>query len=218
MFLFKKNGLKAALLLFIFFGTTNAMELRTLVQFDFPSDVSIDKNVKDVKKEKNKGTSPVVIVGADFSYAAEFSNFHYGASVGIKSAQKKKDVEITPMALPVGLNLSYGLYKKDYYFSSQIFSPYGIVRAGTLLPITADGHWWRRPYNFFAGAGIGVIVPYNIGIEVNYNYSSMRKSFTDKHTDFRVSSGRLGIQVSMGFALSHDRIYKPNVKVIEDTP
>ena len=72
-------------------------------------------------------------------------------------------------------------------------------------PLTTDGSWWERPFNYFADVGIGLLLPYNFGLEVNYNYSSVRKSFSDRDTMFRVSAGRLGLQLSIGFELTHER-------------
>ena len=223
MFSFKKHILKTALLLFFFIGTANAVELRTLVQFDFPSKISVGKNAKGVINEKDLDVDAVLIGGAELNYVAEFSQFHYGFGCAYKSAQKNKNAEITPATIPVNINLSYVFNIREQIFLASNFkrdnfSPYLIARVGTLFPLSTDSHWWRRPFHFFAEGGFGIVMPFNIGLEVNYNFSSMRKSFSDKHTDFRVNSGRLGIQLSMGFELSYDRIYKPNHKVIEDAP
>ena len=196
------------MLLIGLFNTVNAIELRTLVQFDFPSKISIDKKVHDVKEERNWDTDPVFIGGVEFVYAAEFSPIHYGFGLGFKSSQKHGDTQGTPATMPLWANLSFGAYNND-----RPFWPYAITRFGTLLPFTTDGNWWERPFNFFLEGGVGVIMSYNIGIEVNYNYSSMKKSYVDKKTSFRISSGRIGIQLSLGFELSRDKTYKPNDKI-----
>ena len=211
MFLFKKNHIKATLLFLGFCSATNATELRPLVQFDFPSQVTIDKKVNEVREEKNWHTSPIFIAGAEFIFTAEFNPFHYGFGIAFKSAQKHNSQRITPAAIPIWANLYYMAYNNE-----GVISIYVATRGGTLLPFTADGNWWERPFNFFIEGGAGIIMPflpYDIGLEVNYNFSSMQRSFVDAHTKFRATSGRIGIKLSLGFELYHERSYKPNDKI-----
>ncbi len=208
MFLFTKNNIKVALLFLGLFNAANAVELRTLVQFDFPADITIEKKVRDVKEERVWATDPVYIAGAEFIYAAEFSPIHYGFGFAFKSSQSNNSAQGTPATIPLWANFSFGAYNNQ-----RPFWPYAIVRGGTLLPLTTNGNWWERPFNYFIEGGVGVIMSYSIGLEVNYNFSSMKKSYVDKKTNFRVSSGRFGIQLSLGFELSRDKTYKPNDKI-----
>jgi hypothetical protein len=193
-------------LLSIFLCTTvNAVELRPLAQFDFSSIVTIKKRVKDVKEEKEWDSDPVYIAGLEFIYSAEFSPIHYGFGLGFKSPQKESSHGITPAFIPIWGNFSFGTYHKDWFAR-----PYVVVRAGTMAALTGAGSWWELPLHFFVDAGAGFILPYNIGLEVNYDYSTVQKSFEHRNTKFRISSGRLGLQLSIGFQLTHERKYSSN--------
>ena len=208
MFLFRNFYTNVALLLFCLYSATNAVELRSLVQFEFPAQIGIDKKMNDVKEEREWDTDHVLMGGLEFIFAAEFSPIHYGFGFGFKTSQKQNSLEATPMAIPIWANVAFGSFNKD-----RMFSPYIVTRYGTLLPLTTNSHWWERPFHYFVEIGAGVIMPWDIGLEVKYDYTSMRKSFSDNHTNFRISSGRLAIQLSLGFELSRDRTYKPNTKI-----
>ena len=201
-FLFSKKNLAAALLAFGICASASAMELRPLAQFDFPADVTIKKRIESVKEEKEWETDPVFIIGTELLFTAEFAPIRYGLGLGYKSSQKDGRKTVTPAFLPIWGNFSFGLYGKDWFAV-----PYAVVRAGTMGALTGEGSWWERPFNFFVVAGIGAIFPYNIGFEVNFDYSSVHKSFEHRDTKFRISSGRIGLQLSIGFELTHERIY-----------
>lgn len=209
MFLSTKNVLKIALLS-LSIQYAYSMELRPLAQFDFPVTVTAQKKVNDVKQEMKWDTEPVYIGGAELLFGAEFSPIHYGFGLGYKSAQKDGSSLIVPATLPIWGNISFGPYGKDWYVI-----PYAVVRLGYLAPLTDNGNWWELPLNFFAGGGVGFMLPFDIGLEVNYSYSSLLKSFKDQNTEFRVTSGRLGVQLSIGFELTHARTYKSEEKVLK---
>ena len=197
-------------LLLLGFQYANSMELRPLAQFDFPVEVSAHKKVNDVKSELVWNTEPVYIGGAELLFGAEFSPIRYGFGLGYKSAQKDRSSLIVPAALPIWGNISFGPYGKDWYVI-----PYAVVRLGYQAPLTGNGNWWELPLNFFASGGVGFMLPFDIGLEVNYSYSSLLKSFKDQNTEFRVTSGRLGVQLSIGFELTHSRTYKSEEKVLK---
>ena len=143
----------------------------------------------------------------------------YGIGLAYKSAQKKGDVTAAPAAIPVWLSASFGLFNKQ-----AMFQPYAVARFGTLAPLTGNGNWWESPLNYMVEGGAGVVFPYNIGLEVVYDYSSLKKSFKSNETEFRVSSGRVGIQLSVGINLGGDDSAKPaenseqtNASVIESS-
>lgn len=211
MFLSAKNIVKIALLS-VAVQYAYSMELRPLAQFDFPAKVTIKKEVGDVKEEKNWDTDPVYIGGAELLFGAEFAPIRYGFGLGFKSAQKDGSTIVVPASLPIWGNISFGAYGKDW-----VAVPYAVLRLGYLAPLTSNGNWWELPLNFFANGGVGVMLPYNIGLEVNYSYSSMLKSFKSMDTEFRVSSARVGLQLSIGFELTHERTYKEDkVKEIKE--
>lgn len=189
----------------------HAFEIRPFAEFMFPSSVTIKKEVKDVDLEKKWDTDFVIKGGAEFLFKAEFAPLRYGFGLAYKSAQKQDDQVATPASIPVWLSLAVGTFNQD-----NLFSPYIAGRFGFLAPLTGDGNWWERPLNFFGNFGIGVIFPYNFGLEVNYDYSSMLKSFESSDTRFRVFSGRIGIQLSWGLSLTHDRKYKSDEEKIEE--
>lgn len=203
-----KNCLKAILFAISATGictSVNAMELRPLAQFEFPADVTINKRIESVKEEKEWETDPVFIIGTELLFSAEFAPIRYGVGLAFKSSQKDGSNTITPAFLPIWGNISFGLYKKDWFAV-----PYATVRIGTMGALTGEGSWWERPFNFFIDAGIGAIFPYNIGFEVNFDFSSVYKSFEHRDTKIRISSGRIGLQLSIGFELTHERIYNAN--------
>jgi hypothetical protein len=154
------------------------MEIRPLAQFDFFADVTVNKRIESVKEEKTWDSNPVFIVGTELLFTAEFAPIRYGIGLGFKSRQKKGSHTITPAFLPIWGNVSFGFYGKDWFAV-----PYAAVRAGTMGALTGEGSWWERPFNFFVVAGIGAIFPYNIGFEVNFDYSSVHKSFEHRDTN-----------------------------------
>ncbi|MBR6454987.1 MAG: hypothetical protein IKS97_10540 [Fibrobacter sp.] len=198
--LLTKKYLKTVLLSLCIFSTANALEFRPLVQFEFPTDVTIKKNVEDVKEEREWHSDYVIVGGAEMLFLAEFAPIRYAFGLGFKSAQKDNGHTITPAFLPIWGRISFGAYHKEWPVI-----PYLTTRVGTMAPLTGDGSWWERPFHYFANVGVGILLPYNFGLEVNYNYSSVRKSFSDQDTMFRVSAGRLGLQLSVGFELTHER-------------
>ena len=167
--------------------------------------MTVDKKVNEVSEEKEWDTDLVFTSGTELIFTAQKIPIHYGIGIGIKTSQTHDDQRITPAALPIWANINYTVYSK-YRF----FSVYVATRGGTLLPFTSDGNWWERPFNFFLEGGLGINVPcisnnYNVGLEVNYNYTSMLRSFVDKNTSFWFSGSRIGIQLSFGIELTHER-------------
>ena len=208
MFLSKKNILKIALLS-LGIQYAYSMELRPLVQFDFfPNKTTAHEKVNSVKNEKEWDTEFIYIGGAELLFGAKSSPIHYGFGLGYKSAQKDGSALIVPATLPIWGNISFGPYGKDWFAI-----PYAVVRLGYQAPLTDNGNWWELPLNFFAGGGVGIILPFDIGLEVNYSYSSLLKSFKNQNTEYRVNSGRLGVQLSIGFDLTHEKTNKPEDQV-----
>jgi hypothetical protein len=197
---FIKKYIQTVLFTLCIVSTSNALEFRPLVQYEFPTDVTVKKDVEDVKEEREWNSDFVIVGGFEMLFLAEFAPIRYAFGLGFKSAQKEDSHEITPAFLPVWGRISFGAYHKEW---SVI--PYVTTRVGTMAPLTNDGSWWERPFHYFANVGVGILLPYHFGLEVNYNYSSVRKSFSDRDTMFRVSAGRLGLQLSVGFELTHER-------------
>ena len=139
--LFKKNYLAAVLLALGICTPANAMEIRPLFQFDFPADVTINKRIESVKEEKTWETDPVFIIGSELLFSAEFAPIRYGLGIGFKSSQKDGSKTITPAFLPIWGNISFGLYKKDWFAV-----PYATARIGTMGALTGEGSWWERPF------------------------------------------------------------------------
>jgi len=197
---FIKKYIQTVLFTLCIVSTSNALEFRPLVQYEFPTDVTVKKDVENVKEEREWNSDFVIVGGFEMLFLAEFAPIRYAFGLGFKSAQKEDSHEITPAFLPVWGRISFGAYHKEW---SVI--PYVTTRVGTMAPLTNDGSWWERPFHYFANVGVGILLPYHFGLEVNYNYSSVRKSFSDRDTMFRVSAGRLGLQLSVGFELTHER-------------
>ena len=183
-------------------ATANALEVRPLAQIQIPG--------KDKIAWENHGKKDDMKVDADLVFEigtellANTDYIRYGFGLAYKSAQKKGDVTAAPAAIPVWLSASFGLFNKQ-----ALFQPYAVARFGTLAPLTSNGNWWERPLNYMVEGGAGVVFPYNIGLEVVYDHSSLKKSFKSNDTEFRVSSGRIGIQLSVGINLSGDNSAKP---------
>lgn len=198
-------------------STANALEVRPLAQIQIPG--------KDKIAWENHGKKDDMKVDADLVFEigtellANTDYVRYGIGLAYKSAQKKGDVTAAPAAIPVWLSASFGLFNKQ-----AMFQPYAVARFGTLAPLTGNGNWWESPLNYMVEGGAGVVFPYNIGLEVVYDYSSLKKSFKSNETEFRVSSGRVGIQLSVGINLGGDDSAKPaenseqtNTAVIESS-
>ena len=198
-------------------STANALEVRPLAQIQIPG--------KDKIAWENHGKKDDMKVDADLVFEigtellANTDYVRYGIGLAYKSAQKKGDVTAAPATIPVWLSASFGLFNKQ-----AIFQPYAVARFGTLAPLTGNGNWWESPLNYMVEGGAGVVFPYNIGLEVVYDYSSLKKSFKSNETEFRVSSGRVGIQLSVGINLGGDNSAKPaenseqtNTAVIESS-
>lgn len=198
-------------------STANALEVRPLAQIQIPG--------KDKIAWENHGKKDDMKVDADLVFEigtellANTDYVRYGIGLAYKSAQKKGDVTAAPATIPVWLSASFGLFNKQ-----AMFQPYAVARFGTLAPLTGNGNWWESPLNYMVEGGAGVVFPYNISLEVVYDYSSLKKSFKSNETEFRVSSGRVGIQLSVGINLGGDDSAKPaenseqtNAAVIESS-
>ena len=198
-------------------STANALEVRPLAQIQIPG--------KDKIAWENHGKKDDMKVDADLVFEigtellANTDYVRYGIGLAYKSAQKKGEVTAAPATIPVWLSASFGLFNKQ-----AMFQPYAVARFGTLAPLTSNGNWWESPLNYMVEGGAGVVFPYNIGLEVVYDYSSLKKSFKSNETEFRVSSGRVGIQLSVGINLGGDNSAKPaenseqtNTAVIESS-
>ena len=182
------------------FATANALEIRPLTEILFPAKVNIayDKagNTNDIKWDSDL----VFMGGAEVLVSPENIPIRFGGGLGYKSSQKKGGTIITPGAIPLWGTISYDPIKDKY-----AVSPYIVARLGTLAPLSGNGNWWEKPLNFFVQGGLGIILPYNIGLEVNYDYTSLLKSYKSLDTKARASSGRVGVMLSYGFNLSGDK-------------
>ena len=81
MFLFRNFYTNVALLLFCLYSATNAVELRSLVQFEFPAQIGIDKKMNDVKEEREWDTDHV-LMGGNKSCIGRASKSDHKRSVG----------------------------------------------------------------------------------------------------------------------------------------
>lgn len=146
--------------------------------------------------------------GVEMNFAAEFSPIRYGFGVGYKSPLKEGNTKIVPASIPIWGTFAFGRINTD-----DIFSPYAVGRVGVLPLITGNGNWWERPFDFFVAGGLGVILPYRIGVEVNYEYASVLKSYESSDQNFRISAGKFGARLSIGFELSREKIYNPHDRI-----
>ncbi len=185
-----------------------AIEIRPLFNGYGPSEAYITTQEKNVKSERDWESEYQFLAGIEMNFSAEFSPFRYGFGVGYKSPLKEDDTKIVPASIPV-----WGFFTVGNINPEFIVSPYAVGRAGVLPLITGDGNWWERPFDFFVAAGLGVILPYRIGLEVNYEYASVFKSFEDNDKSFRISTGKLGVRLSVGIELFRDKVYNPHNRI-----
>lgn len=189
-------------------GNIFAMELRPFFNGYAPSNASIVTHQKSVKSERDWDSEMQFSAGLEMNFAAEFSPIRYGFGVGYKSPLKEDHTTIVPASIPVWGTFAFGRINTDAFFS-----PYAVGRVGVLPLITSNGNWWERPFDFFVAGGLGVILPYRIGVEVNYEYASVLKSYESKDQNFRISAGKFGARLSIGFELSRDKIYNPHDRI-----
>ena len=185
-----------------------AMELRPFFNGYAPSNASIVTHQKSVKSERDWDSEMQFSAGLEMNFAAEFSPIRYGFGVGYKNPLKEDNTEIVPASIPVWGTFAFGRINTDAFFS-----PYAVGRVGVLPLITSNGCWWERPFDFFVAGGLGVILPYRIGVEVNYEYASVLKSYESRNQNFRISAGKFGASLSIGFELSRDKIYNPHDRI-----
>ena len=195
-------------IVFAFFSNAFSLELRPLVQATYAPNTkklqtTVTKNEDGVLSERKSKTDLIFEGGSELYFSAEYATMRYGFGVAYKTPQKSGDEELVPASIPFWGTITFGNVMVD-----RFFSPYLAIRLGSIAPITSDGNWWERPFHFLINPGVGVIFPYGIGLELNYCYTSMQKSFETKKMKFRVNSHRFGAQLSIGFELIRDRIYR----------
>lgn len=184
------------------------MELRPFFNGYAPSNASIVTHQKSVKSERDWDSEKQFSAGLEMSFAAEFSPIRYGFGAGYKSPLKEDHTKIVPASIPVWGTFTFGRINTD-----DFFSPYAVGRVGVLPLITGNGNWWERPFDFFVAGGLGVFLPYRIGVEVNYEYASVLKSYENSDLNFRISAGKFGARLSIGFELTRERIYNPHDRI-----
>ncbi len=194
--------------IFCLISNVFAMELRPFFNGYAPSNASIVTHQKSVKSERDWDSEMQFSAGLEMNFAAEFSPIRYGFGVGYKSPLEEDDTKIVPASIPVWGTFAFGRINTD-----AIFSPYAVGRVGVLPLITGNGNWWERPFDFFVAGGLGVILPYRIGVEVNYEYASVLKSYESNDLNHRISAGKFGARLSIGFELSRDKIYNPHDRI-----
>lgn len=194
--------------IFCLISNVFAMELRPFFNGYAPSNASIVTHQKSVKSERDWDSEMQFSAGLEMNFAAEFSPIRYGFGVGYKSPLKEGNTKIVPASIPVWGTFAFGRINTD-----AIFSPYAVGRVGVLPLITGNGNWWERPFDFFVAGGLGVILPYRIGVEVNYEYASVLKSYESSDLNHRISTGKFGARLSIGFELSRDKIYNPHDRI-----
>lgn len=198
--------------------TVHSLELRPFVQASYaPVKLTVNKNLDGVLSERRTDTDLIFEGGSELYFSAEYATMRYGFGVAYKTPQKRGSEEFVPASIPFWGTITFGNVREEH-----IFSPYLAIRLGSIAPITSNGNWWERPFNFVINPGVGIIFPYGIGFEVNYNYTSMQKSFVDQKMAFRVNSHTIGAQLSIGFELIRDRIYRSeeqrkNKRVFEES-
>jgi len=198
-------------------GLSYALEIRPAAGLLFPAETKIQREEKGVKTERSTDTGLMLQGGIELLTWSEYSPFRYGIGLGYNGKQRDGRLTIAPAGIPLWLSFAFGSVDKF-----NLFSPYAALRVGYVFPISTDGDWWERPRNFTINGGLGCIFPFGIGLEATYDYISMLKRYESKHQDFRVSSGRFGVQLSVGFELSYARkarqeIYKRSNRETEDT-
>lgn len=182
-----------------------SVELRPFAQAYAPMKITILKEEKGVKSERETDTDIIIEGGLECMFTAEFAPMHYGFGLAYKTPQKEGSTDFVPASAPIWGTLAIGSTNRN-----RLLRPFLALRLGYLAPLTTDGNWWEKPINFLINAGLGCTFPYDIDLEVMYDYTSMQKSYEDKNLVLRVNSPRIAARISIGFELSHDRIYDPN--------
>ncbi|MCF0215562.1 MAG: hypothetical protein HUK21_03705 [Fibrobacteraceae bacterium] len=200
-------------LIYLTLAVTNAIaiEVRPLVNGYGPSEASTITQEKSAKSEKLWDSDHQFLIGTEIQFTADFSPMRYGFGVGYKSTLEEDDARKAPAAIPVWVTLAYGNIN-----TKKIFSPYIAGRVGWLPLISGSDNWWSKPLNFFIQGGLGVILPLRIGLEINYEYASVLKSNESEDLSYRISSGKLGAQISIGFEFLQDKTYSSRYMVLDE--
>jgi len=191
---------KALLFTLLLIGVSSALEVRPFAGVLAPAETDIIRDERGVKTERSQNTDLMFQGGIELLTWSKFNPFRYGVGLGGNTKQKDGSLTVAPAGIPVWLSFAFGSVNKF-----QLFSPYAAFRAGYVFPFSTKDAWWERPKNFTINGGLGCIFPYGIGLEINYNYISMLKSYEHRHQAFRTSSGRFGVQLSIGIELTYDR-------------
>jgi len=186
---------KTALALLCSFGLSSALEIRPSADIYFPADVKIKRTENGNDAEASQKSDLMWRGNVEVLTWVDFLRF--GLGVGYNSKQQSDGKTYVPAGAPIWISAAVAPLNGKYQFS-----PYAALRAGYIIPVKADEHWWTTPSHLTLGAGIGCLFPYNIGAELIFGYTSMLKSYKDMGIDYRVTSSRFGLQVSYGFDLS----------------
>lgn len=202
----KKSSIYLVGLLILFLHSNIfSWEIQPFMQVYAPAEISILKEEKGIQSERETKTDLIYEGGLEFLFSAEFAPMQYGFGLGYKTAQKKNSTDFVPASIPLWGVLTIGSTNRE-----QLLRPYLALRLGYIAPFTTSSSWWEWPVNYIINAGLGCEFPYDINLEIMYDYTSMQKSFEYKDLNYRVNSPRVAARISVSFEMSHDRIYDPN--------
>ena len=196
----KLNLKKIALIPAICLGlqtTVFSMEVRPFVEGKIPGKANVSKKINGKEGDFDTDSKFMVKGGTEAFFNIGDLPLRYGLGAAYLTPIKDENGDnLTPAMLPFWLSFGVGTVNPN-----KVISPYGMVRVGFPTPLTEIKNWWRKPQHFTVNGGAGIVFPYRIGLEVNYEYTSLLKHYNQGDTRYRVSTGRVGIQLSMGFGL-----------------
>lgn len=192
----KRVSTVLALALGSFFTFSSAAQIQGFVTGYAPGNVKEKATAKGVDSDRDLNSGFAWALGAEF-LTFPTGPLMVGGGLGFFSVQADGDDNIVMPSVP--LWGSVGVIGPDRWDAR----PYFEARIGIPLPATNYITWWRKPLNFFATAAVGVQLPYNMGVELNWTYLTMSKSYKDiAEIDYRLTSMKFGGSITIHFDLS----------------
>lgn len=183
-----------ALVLGAFATFSSAAQIQGFVSGYAPGKVDVAENAKGVKSSYKLDTDLMWSLGGEF-LVSPVGPLMVGGGLGFFSVQTNGENNVVMPSVP--LWGSVGVIGPEQW----TVRPYFEARVGYPIAVSRFKTWWNKPLNFFAGANVGVQLPYHMGVEFNCTYLTMDKYFKITDVEYRLSSVKFGGSITVHFDL-----------------